>query len=122
MARKTNKPSEVALQLQSDLCTALSALNQIDPAALNEWLADPDFAHLDADDRALIECLKRNVLPITRELDQVFNTLENAGEQLGLLAPDQFRAEPTSPLPPRKFTLVRRAIEWRDPPPLRARA
>jgi hypothetical protein len=111
-SQKKNKPSEVALQIKSDICAALLALNQIDPAALNEWLGDPDFAHIDADDRALIESLGANLLPITRELDFVFDTLEKAGEQLGLLAPDQFRAEPTSP--PKILTFVRRPIDCRD--------
>jgi hypothetical protein len=105
--KKKNKPSEVGRQLQSGLCAALSALNEIDPAALKEWLADPDFVHIDAEDRALIEHLCASLLPVTRELDVIFDAIEKAGEQLGLLAPHQFRADLAAPISRATLTLVR---------------
>jgi hypothetical protein len=89
-----HKLSDVARQLQSSLGSALSALNHIDPVGLKDWLAHADDVHMAAADRALIESLCACLIPITREIEDVFNTLESAGEQLGLLDAHQFRAEP----------------------------
>lgn len=90
-----HKLSETARQLQGALCNALSALNEIDPDALKDWLAQADALRMDAADRALIERLLGRLLPRARELDEIFESLETAGEQLGLLDPHQFRAGPT---------------------------
>src|SRR3954462_14787041 len=98
VTKKKNMPSEVGRQLQNGLCAALSALNQIDPAALKEWLPHPDFVHIYAEDRALIEHLCVSLIPVTRELDVIFDAIERAGEQLGLLEPDQFRDASAAPL------------------------
>lgn len=96
MTRIATKPnlSDVGRQLRSGLCNALSALNEVDPAALKDWLGQADAMPMPAADRGLIERLLACLSPMARELDAVFETLEAAGEQLGLLDPHLFRAGP----------------------------
>ncbi len=98
MTRIATKPilSDVGRQLRSGLSRALSALNEVDPAALTDWLGQADALHMPAADRALIERLLTCLAPMAHELEAVFESLEAAGEQLGLLDPHLFRAGPAA--------------------------